>query len=546
MTSTVASKVQYEMVIGLEVHVQLDTRTKLFCQCSTEFGGAPNSNICPICTGQPGVLPVLNQQALDYAVLTSLALNGQIHPQGLSKFDRKQYFYPDLPKNYQISQYDLPLSEHGWLEIQVEGQEPKRIGITRLHMEEDAGKLVHAGADRLSGSTYSMVDFNRAGIALCEIVSEPDIRSAAEAAAYAEELRKIVRYLGVCNGNMQEGSMRFDLNISIRPVGEQKFGTKVEIKNLNSFNSLQRAVEYELVRQTTALENGERLAQETRLWDEASQRTISMRSKEAANDYRYFPEPDLVPIALTAQDIEHYRSKLPELPAQKRARYQQDLGLSAYDARVLTDEGETATYFEQVIALGVPAKQAANWVSGAIAAYLNETHTPIAEIKLTPEVLAQLIGLVNQGMISNRIANDLLSDLFREGGSPRDLVETRGLTQISDQGKLEQVIDEVLAESADSVAAYRGGRTKLLGFFVGQVMKKTAGRADPQAVNQLLLGKLSQEPPASKLAQEPPASELPQSSPDGAPDQVPSTSQSLQKSPEGEPAPPTPELPANV
>lgn len=492
MTTAVPAKVKYEMVIGLEVHVQLATRTKLFCNCSTEFGAVPNTNVCPICTGQPGTLPVLNQQALDYAVLTSLALDAQINPRGLSKFDRKQYFYPDLPKNYQISQYDLPLSEHGSLEIEVEGEAPRRIGITRLHMEEDAGKLVHAGAERLSGSAYSMVDFNRAGVPLCEIVSEPDIRTAAEAAAYAEEMRRIVRYLGVCDGNMQEGSMRFDLNISVRPIGETKFGTKVEIKNLNSFNSLQRAVEYEFTRQTGAVENGERIAQETRLWDEATQRTISMRSKEEANDYRYFPEPDLVPIRLTPADLETYWQKLPQLPAQKRRHYREVFGLSAYDARVLTAERESAEYFEQVVGLGIEPKQAANWVNGPVASHLNETRTKINEIKVTPEVLVELLTLINQGMISSRIANDLLPDLFGEGGSPRALVEARGLTQISDQGQLERVVDEVLAENADSVSAYRGGRTKLLGFFVGQVMKKTAGRAEPQSVNRLLLSKLAQ------------------------------------------------------
>lgn len=493
MTLAAPSKLKYEAVIGLEVHVQLATETKLFCRCSTRFGAVANTNICPVCTGQPGALPVLNQRALDYAVRTALALNCHIHPKGVSKFDRKQYFYPDLPKNYQISQYDLPLGEHGWLDIEVEGQPPKRIGITRLHMEEDAGKLVHAGADRLSGSAYSLVDFNRSCMPLCEIVSEPDICNAAEAAAYAEEMRRIVRYLGVSDGNMQEGSMRFDLNISIRPVGEAKFGTKVEVKNLNSFNSLQRAVEYEIARQTTCLETGERIAQETRLWDEAGQRTISMRSKEEANDYRYFPEPDLVPIQLGEADIEAIRAHLPELPAAKRLRYQQQFGLSNYDARVLADERDTADYFERVVALGIQAKQAANWVTGAIAAYLNEAHSTISEIRVTPEVLAELLALINQGMISNRIANELLPDLFREGGSPKTLVEARGLTQISDQGQLEQVVDAVLAENADSVVAYSNGRTKLLGFFVGQVMKKTAGRADPQSVNQLLLSKLSQQ-----------------------------------------------------
>ncbi|AGY58718.1 Asp-tRNA(Asn)/Glu-tRNA(Gln) amidotransferase subunit GatB [Gloeobacter kilaueensis] len=524
MTSAAPAKVQYEAVIGLEVHVQLSTATKLFCHCSTQFGNVPNTNICPICTGQPGTLPVLNAQALDDAVLAATALNCQIHPQGISKFDRKQYFYPDLPKNYQISQYDLPLAEHGWLEIQLEGQPARRIGITRLHMEEDAGKLVHAGAERLSGSTHSLVDFNRSGVPLCEIVSEPDIRSAAEAAAYAEELRRIVRYLGVSDGNMQEGSMRFDLNISVRPVGQDKFGTKVEVKNLNSFNSLQRAVEFEFVRQVDCLASGERIAQETRLWDEASQRTISMRSKEEANDYRYFPEPDLVPIAFSAEQLENYRARLPELPAQKRQRYQQELGLSAYDARVLTDERESAEYFEKVVALGAPAKQATNFVTGAIAAYLNESRESIAQLKVTPEGLAELLALINQGKISNRIANELLPDLFKAGGSPRALVEERGLVQISDRGQLEQIVDEVLAGEPDSVAAYHGGRTKVFGSFVGKVMKKTAGRANPQVVNELLLSKLAQQPPAPSEEQQTPADAQTEPPTPGEPPQAPTGS----------------------
>lgn len=373
MTTAAPVKTQYEAVIGLETHCQLKTNSKIFCNCSTEFGTPPNTNVCPVCMGYPGVLPVLNQRVLEYAVKAGLALNCEIA--AFSKFDRKQYFYPDLPKNYQISQYDLPIAQHGWLEIELvdANNNPirKKIGITRLHMEEDAGKLVHAGSDRLSGSTYSLVDFNRTGVPLVEIVSEPDMRSGQEAAEYAQELRRILRYLDVSDGNMQEGSLRCDVNISVRQVGQQEFGTKVEIKNMNSFNAIQRAIEYEIERQIAALEAGERIVMETRLWEEGSQRTISMRSKEGSSDYRYFPEPDLVPIEVSAEQLEKWRNQLPELPAQKRHHYETQLDLSAYDARVLTDERQVAEYFEAAIAAQANPKQAANWIMGDIAAYLN-------------------------------------------------------------------------------------------------------------------------------------------------------------------------------
>ena len=374
MTTSTPVKTQYEAVIGLETHCQLKTNTKVFCNCSTEFGTPPNTNICPVCMGYPGVLPVLNERVLEYAVKAGLALNSQIAP--YSKFDRKQYFYPDLPKNYQISQFDLPIAEHGYLEIELVDADGnpirKKIGITRLHMEEDAGKLVHGGSDRLSGSTYSLVDFNRTGVPLVEIVSEPDMTSGVEAAEYAQELRRILLYLGVSDGNMQEGSLRCDVNISVRPVGQKEFGTKVEIKNMNSFNAIQRAIEYEIERQTKAIEAGSRIVMETRLWEEGSQRTISMRVKEGASDYRYFPEPDLAPIEVPQSTLDKWRSELPELPASKRHRYENDLQLSAYDARVLTDEKAVAEYFESVIKAGGNAKQAVNWIMGDIAGYLNQ------------------------------------------------------------------------------------------------------------------------------------------------------------------------------
>lgn len=496
MTATLTNTTiatEYEAVIGLEVHCQLSTNTKIFSNSSTQFGQPPNTNVDPICLGLPGTLPVLNQKVLEYAVKAGLALNCQIAP--YSKFDRKQYFYPDLPKNYQISQYDLPIAEHGWLEIELldEQEQPirKRIGITRLHMEEDAGKLVHAGSDRLSGSSYSLVDFNRAGVPLAEIVSEPDLRSGQEAAEYAQELRRTLRYLGVCDGNMQEGSLRCDVNISVRPVGTEKFGTKVEIKNMNSFSAIQKAIDFEIARQVQALRDGKKLIQETRLWDEASQQTFTMRVKEGSSDYRYFPEPDLGPIEVSESQRQAWLAELPELPAQKRHRYESELGLSAYDTRVLTDERATAEYFEAVVAAGANPKQAANWIMGDITAYIKTEKRTLVDIPLTPAGLAELIGLIENGTISSKIAKDILPELLVNGGSPQALVEKKGLVQMSDTEELEKLIDQVLAAYPEELAQYRAGKTKLQGFFVGQMMKKTGGRADPKLTNQLLQQKLN-------------------------------------------------------
>lgn len=485
MAVSAPPKTQYEAVIGLEIHCQLTTNTKIFCGCATTFGAAPNTHVCPVCLGMPGMLPVLNERVLEYAVKAGLALNCAIAPH--SKFDRKQYFYPDLPKNYQISQYDLPIATNGWLEIDTE-QGKKRIGITRLHMEEDAGKLVHGGSDRLSGSSHSLVDYNRAGVPLCEIVSEPDLRSGAEAAAYAQELRRILRYLGVCDGNMQEGSLRCDVNISVRPVGSKQFGTKVEIKNMNSFNAIQRAIEYEIKRQSDAIDLGERIIQETRLWEENSQRTITMRVKEGASDYRYFPEPDLVPIQISAEQLTQWRAELPELPSQRRDRYQ-TLGLSSYDAHLIADDRGVAEYFDAVVATGADPKQSFNWIMGDITAYLNEQKRSIDELPLTPQLLGELIALITSNTISNKIAKDLLPELLTQGGSPQELVKSKGLTILSGD-ELSQVIDGVLAEFPKEVAQYRDGKTKLLGFLVGKVMAKTQGRAAPQLTNELLLAKL--------------------------------------------------------
>ncbi|MEB3180008.1 MAG: Asp-tRNA(Asn)/Glu-tRNA(Gln) amidotransferase subunit GatB [Nostocaceae cyanobacterium] len=493
MTSAAPVKTEYEAIIGLETHCQLSTKTKIFSNSSTEFGADPNTNIDPVCMGLPGVLPVLNQKVLEYAVKAGLALNCQIAK--YSKFDRKQYFYPDLPKNYQISQYDLPIAEHGWLEIELVDKDGnpvrKKIGITRLHMEEDAGKLVHAGSERLSGSAYSLVDYNRAGVPLVEIVSEPDLRSGQEAAEYAQELRRIMRYLDVSDGNMQEGSLRCDVNISIRPVGQEKFGTKVEIKNMNSFSAIQKAIEYEIERQIEATQAGERIIQETRLWDEATQRTISMRSKEGSSDYRYFPEPDLGPIEVSDSQRETWHSELPELPAQKRYRYETELGLSPYDARVLTDERSVAEYFEAAVAAGATPKQAANWITQDIAAYLNKNKLTITDIALTPDALGELVSMIEAGTISNKIGKDILPELLTKGGSPKAIVERDNLAQMSDTAAIEAIIDQVIANNPKELEQYRNGKTKLLGFFVGKVLKETGGRADPKLTNQLLAKKLN-------------------------------------------------------
>lgn len=494
MTTATPVKTEYEAVIGLETHCQLNTTTKIFSSESTEFDpDNPNLNVSPICLGYPGVLPVLNQKVLESAVKMGLALHCEIAP--YSKFDRKQYFYPDLPKNYQISQYDLPIAEHGWLEIEMVDNSTgeakrKKIGITRLHMEEDAGKLVHVGSERLSGSTHSLVDFNRAGIPLLEIVSEPDMRSGEEAAEYAQELRQIVRYLGVGDGNMQEGSLRCDVNISVRPVGQKEFGTKVEIKNMNSFSAIQKAIDYEIERQIEALENRETLVQETRLWEEKNQCTVSMRVKEGSSDYRYFPEPDLPPIEVSVEQREAWQAELPELPAEKRDRYQKELGLSAYDTRILTEDRVIAEYFEAAVTAQANPKQLANWLTGDIAAYLNTNKLSITEIALKPAILAELINLIDEGTISGKIAKEILPELLEKGGSAKKLVESKGLTQISDTGELEKIIDELLEANLDKVEQFRAGKTKIQGFFVGQVMKKTSGRADPKLTNQLLGKKL--------------------------------------------------------
>lgn len=469
---------KYEVVIGLEVHAQLKTKSKIFAPDKNEFGQEPNSLTSEITLGMPGVLPVLNKEVVNMGILTGLALNCEIPAR--CKFDRKQYFYPDLPKGYQISQYDEPICVNGYLDIKG-----KRIGITRAHLEEDAGKLVHAGADGLAGSSYSLVDLNRAGTPLLEIVSEPDMRSSEEARNYMEELRNIVRYIGVCDGNLEEGSMRCDANISIMPKGSKEFGTRAEIKNVNSFSALQRAIEYEIDRQIDIVEEGGQVVQETRLWDDNSRETRSMRGKEDAHDYRYFPEPDLMPLEISREWVQSIRDKMPELPSQKRERYK-GLGLSEYDANVIVEQMGLALFFDKVLELGATPKIAVNFIMGEIAAYLKENHIEITETKLTPENLAELISLIEKGTISNNIGKQILIDMMKDGTKAAEIVEQRGLSQISDEGAIKAIVQKIVDANPAQVEAYKNGKTNLLGFFVGQVMKETKGRANPKTVNDLI------------------------------------------------------------
>ena len=471
---------KYEVVIGLEVHAQLKTKSKIFAPDGTEFGQEPNTQTSPITLGMPGVLPVLNKEVVNMGILTGLALNCEIPSR--CKFDRKQYFYPDLPKGYQISQYDEPICVNGHIDIKG-----KRIGITRAHLEEDAGKLVHAGADGLAGSSYSLVDLNRAGTPLLEIVSEPDMRSSEEARAYMEELRSIVRYIGVCDGNLEEGSMRCDANISIMPKGSKEFGTRAEIKNVNSFSALQRAIEFEIDRQIEIVEEGGKVVQETRLWDDNSRETRSMRGKEDAHDYRYFPEPDLMPLEISREWVEDIRGKMPELPGAKRQRYM-DLGLSEYDANVIVEQMGLALFFDEVLKLGATPKIAVNFIMGEIAAYLKEEHIEITDTKLTPDNLAELIGLIEKATISNNIGKQIILDMMKDGKKASQIVEEKGLSQISDTGAIKEIVQKVIDANPNQVEAYRGGKVQLLGFFVGQVMKETKGRANPKTVNELIRG----------------------------------------------------------
>ncbi|HHY46107.1 MAG TPA: Asp-tRNA(Asn)/Glu-tRNA(Gln) amidotransferase subunit GatB [Firmicutes bacterium] len=479
-------ELKYETVIGLEVHVELLTASKIFCNCSTQFGAEPNSHTCPICLGLPGVLPVVNKRAVEFAIRTALALNCKVSE--FSKFDRKNYFYPDLPKNYQISQYDLPLGLEGHLTISYDG-EVRRIGIRRVHLEEEAGKSIHEGSD-IVGASYSLEDYNRAGIPLLEIVSEPDIRSPREAYVYLNTLRNILRYIGVSDCKMEEGSLRCDANISVRRAGSTTFGAQTELKNLNSFRAVEKGLEYERVRQIRALERGEEIVRETRHWDEARGVTVSMRSKEEAHDYRYFPEPDLVPMVIDREWVEQVRSTLPELPAARRERFIKEYGLPEYDAELLTESRALADFFEECVKGHHDAKAVSNWVMSELLGLLNAEGKSIEESPVTPEYVVQVLDLMAKGTISGRIAKEVFEESFRTGRMPGAIIEERGLVQISDESQLAGVIAEVIRENPGPCADFAAGKEKALTFLVGQVMKKTKGRANPRLVNKLLKDRL--------------------------------------------------------
>ncbi len=472
---------RYEAVIGLEVHAQLLTETKAFCACSRRFGDAPNSNTCPVCLGLPGALPVLNRKALELAMRASLALHCAV--QERSRFARKNYFYPDLPKGYQISQYELPLATEGWLEIE-HGGATKRIGITRVHMEEDAAKNIHEGFPE--SDRYSYIDFNRGGVPLIEIVSEPDLRAPAEAHAYLTALKQILLYTEVSDCNMEEGSLRCDANVSVRARGAEKFGTKVEVKNLNSFRFLQRALEHEIERQIGAIESGGVIAQETRLYNVAAGRTESMRSKEFAHDYRYFPDPDLLPVVVDAALQKRVLESMPELPEAKRGRFVRDYGITAYDAGVLAATRGLADYFEAVVRAGAPGKAAANWISTELLGRLNESGKEISDSPVTPAGLAGLIGKVEAGEITGATGKKVFARMFETGKSAADVIAAEGYSQISDTGEIERIARAIVAKNPENAAKYRGGNEGVFKFFVGQVMRETRGQANPQAVNEIL------------------------------------------------------------
>ncbi|OLC52296.1 MAG: aspartyl/glutamyl-tRNA amidotransferase subunit B [Acidobacteria bacterium 13_1_40CM_65_14] len=463
----------YEAVIGLEIHAQLLTASKIFCGCSAAFGAPPNTHVCPVCLGLPGALPVLNRAAVDDAIRAALALGCTIHETSI--FARKNYFYPDLPKGYQISQYEQPLATDG----EMDG-----VGIIRVHLEEDAGKSLHEGFPDSDRKTY--VDYNRSGVPLIEIVTQPDLRSAADAAEFFSRLRSVLVWLGVNDGNMEEGSLRCDANVSVRPVGAQNLGTKAEVKNLNSFRFLQKALEHEIARQIGVISEGGRVVQETRLWDSAAGRTVSMRSKEEAHDYRYFPEPDLPPVVVDANRVQQIRSAMPELPGARRRRFVEQYALPEYDAGQLTQTRALADYFESAVAAGAPAKLSSNWIMGELARKLKEEDRGIDASPLTASRLAELIALVNNGTISGSIAKDVFEKMFASGRTAGEIVAAEGLTQIDDESQIVGLIADVLSRHADAVAQYRGGKTTTFGFLVGQVMKAAAGKANPKRVNELL------------------------------------------------------------
>ena len=476
---------EYEAIIGMELHAQLSTDSKMFCGCDANYAAAlPNTHVCPVCLGMPGVLPVINQKAVEYLLMMALALHCEI-PE-YAKFDRKNYPYPDLVKGYQISQYDMPFSRNGWLQIQVDG-ESKRIRIRRAHLEEDTGKSTHVG-------DHSLLDYNRSGVPLMEIVTEPDIRTGAEAWAFLTKLRTIMRYLGVGSGDMEKGAMRCEPNISVRPLGSETLGTKVEIKNLNSFRAVRLGIDYEIERQTAILRAGGRVEQVTMGWDESAGRTVLQRSKEEANDYRYFPEPDLPPLHITREWVDALRARLPELPEAKQKRYVDEAGLRAYDAEVLTEDRDVAEYFEATMAAGAPvgvsAQSIANWITGELFRLLNEANADIAATKVTPENLVALIQLLDKGAITTTIAKQVLEEMFATGQAPGVIVSVKGLAQISDGDELSRIVDEVIDANPKPAGEYREGKDAVLGFLVGQVMRATRGKANPQMVSKLFRAKI--------------------------------------------------------
>ncbi|MGM0409428.1 MAG: Asp-tRNA(Asn)/Glu-tRNA(Gln) amidotransferase subunit GatB [Bacillota bacterium] len=478
---------KYETVIGLEVHVQLNTKSKIFCDCSTEFGGEPNSHTCPVCLGLPGTLPVLNKKAVDYAIMASRALNCDISE--YSKFDRKNYFYPDLPKAYQISQYDLPIGKDGYIEIEKEDKdELHKLGVTRVHLEEDAGKLIHEGTiDKSSGS---LVDYNRTGVPLIEIVSEPDMRSAQEARKYLDQLKKTMEYLGISDCNMEEGSLRCDANVSLRPYGQEEFGVKTELKNMNSFKAVEKGLEYEVERQKELLDKREEVIQETRTWDEDLRKTISMRGKEEAHDYRYFPEPDLAPLEIDKNWIEEIEKRIPELPLEKKLRFIEEYGLPEYDAGVLTDDIDLANLFEEGVTAFDDPKEVSNWIMGEFLRLINENEIEVTESKITGEKLGKMLELMDEGIISSKIAKTVFEKMFESGKEPETIVEEKGLKQISDEDKLEEIVDNIIEENPEVVEDIQNGKDKAIGFMVGQVMKETKGKANPQMVNEMFRDKI--------------------------------------------------------
>ncbi len=471
---------EYEPVIGLEVHIQLLTKTKIFCSCSTDFGASPNTHVCPVCLGMPGVLPVLNKQVVEYAIRLGIALHCKINR--FSRFARKNYFYPDLPKGYQISQYELPILEGGFVEIFTDG-EYKKIALERIHMEEDAGKTIHKG-------NGSYVDLNRAGVPLLEMVSLPVMHTPQEAGEYLRAIRKIVRYLGICDGNMEEGSMRCDANISLRPKGETKLGTKAELKNMNSFKHVEKALEYEIERQTSALENGEKIVQETRLWDEKAGITKSMRSKEEAFEYRYFPDPDLVPLLINDEWIENVKKDVPELPKEKLGRFMEEYDLKFDDARILSDEKQLAEFFEKAAKKSKNPKAVANWILSELLGYLNKDNKLIEETLIKPEDIGELVNLIDKNVISGKIAKAVFKDMYKTGKSPKSIIDEKGLIQITDTKLIEEMADKIIKANPKAVEQYKSGKKNTMGFFVGQIMKETKGKANPKVVNEILTRKL--------------------------------------------------------